>query len=70
VYDLGVLAKDEPDIRLLKKSILKLGYRAFFVNDRAEIEDSEWYRDYMLGLKFCKVCRTQGEASTTSRQQK
>jgi len=51
VYDLDVLAKDAPDLRLLKKSILKLGYRAFFVNDRSEIEDSEWYRDYLLGEK-------------------
>lgn len=49
VYDLDVLAKDKPDIRLIKKSILKLGYRAFFVNDRSEVEESEWYRNYLLG---------------------
>ena len=46
-----MLSKDEPDIRLIKKSILKLGYRAFFVNDREEVETSEWYRAYLLGEK-------------------
>jgi hypothetical protein len=55
VYDPDMLAQIEPNIRLIKKSFLKLGYRAFFVNERSEVEESEWYRDYLIGKKslFC-----------------
>lgn len=51
VFEIDAIIKDEHDIELIKKSILKNGYRAFFLNDREEVETSSWYRHYLLGDK-------------------
>jgi len=48
-FDITQLDKDSPNLLLVKKSILKNGYRAFFLNDKNEIENSDWYQQFLLG---------------------
>jgi hypothetical protein len=38
----------EPSLSLIKKSILKHGYRAFAVGERSNIEAQEWYSKFLL----------------------
>ena len=45
VFDLESVGDEAPAVELLKKSILKNGYRAYCINDREEIEQAQWYRD-------------------------
>jgi len=49
IIDQEVETQRPEDFTLLKKSILKRGYRGYVVNDRAFIEDQEWYQDFLLG---------------------
>lgn len=51
IYDLPQITSEAPDLELIKKSILKNGYRAFCLNDREEIETSEWFTDHLLGVR-------------------
>lgn len=48
VFDLDEIKQESHDMDLLK-SILKNGYRAYCINDREEVERSEWYRAYQIG---------------------
>lgn len=50
VFDLEDVSKNDPDLRLIKKSVLKKGYRAHFTNDQKEIEKAEFYKSYLLGI--------------------
>lgn len=43
--------RDEDSIPLAKKSILKGGYRAYCLKERREIEESEWFQNYLAGTK-------------------
>jgi hypothetical protein len=51
VYDIEALAAEDTTIDLVKKSILKNGYRAYCLNDRDKIEAADWYKNYLLGEK-------------------
>lgn len=42
-----VLAKHS--FTVIKKSILKQGYRAFAIEERTELEAQDWYRSFLLG---------------------
>jgi hypothetical protein len=50
-FDRERLINTRPDLDLVKKSILKNGYRAFCLNERSEMENSEWYHNYMTGYR-------------------
>jgi hypothetical protein len=52
VLEVDAIIKKEHDINLVKKSILKNGYRAFFLNTREEVETSSWYHHYLQGDKI------------------
>lgn len=47
IYDIAQVAAQSQTLDLVKKSILKTGYRAFCLTDRASIEQSEWYQLYL-----------------------
>ncbi|MCZ7558529.1 MAG: nucleotide-binding protein [Bacteroidia bacterium] len=49
VTDPKIITVKEPSLLLIKKSILKLGYRAFAINEREAIEKQAWYPDFLLG---------------------
>lgn len=51
--DPAVLQKAEPTLQLVKKSILKNGYRAFSIQDRAVLEKQDWYPLFMGGSEVC-----------------
>ena len=44
IYDVAQVEAQPHTLDLVKKSILKTGYRAYCLTDRSEIESSEWYR--------------------------
>ena len=43
------LTEQEPDIQIQKKSLLKYGFRGFFLNDKDDVENSEWFDNYIKG---------------------
>ena len=45
----SLIEKEAPTLRIFKKSILKTGYRAFASDERKEIENQPWYREFLLG---------------------
>jgi hypothetical protein len=48
VFDSDIF-KDKPfDFQIIKKGILKNGYRAFLVDDKQKIEQSSWYKDFII----------------------
>lgn len=49
VTDPQSLSKEQPDLALIKKSILKNGYRGFAVEEREAIEAQPWYSAFLLG---------------------
>lgn len=49
ITDPKIITAAEPSLLLIKKSILKLGYRAFAFNDREAIEKQAWYPLFLLG---------------------
>ena len=48
VFDITTLKERLHDIQIIKKSILKNGYRAFFIEDKEKVEQSAWYKDFLL----------------------
>jgi hypothetical protein len=50
-FDLDVISSASPTLQLLKKSILKNGYRAFYTDERKLIANSDWYKDFLMGEK-------------------
>lgn len=48
-FDLDVISSSQPDIQLIKKNILKSGYRAFCTDEKTIIQNSEWYKSFLLG---------------------
>jgi hypothetical protein len=50
IIDTEVDTQREEDFQILKKSILKRGFRGFLINDRTFVESQEWYRDFLLGI--------------------
>ncbi len=46
---IGELEKRPPDIRVSKKSLLKSGLRADFLEDSEEVKQSTWFRRYLEG---------------------
>lgn len=51
LYDIEQVTARAPTLNLVKKSILKTGYRAYCLNARNEIETSTWYRSYLTNEK-------------------
>lgn len=51
VYEIEQFANEQPDLRLIKKSILKNGYRAYGLDERIKIEAAIWYKNFLLGEK-------------------
>lgn len=49
VCDFEQISTQEPELQLVKRSILKNGYRAYCLNDREEIEQKQWYKNYLEG---------------------
>jgi hypothetical protein len=47
IYDVAQVAAQPHSLDLVKKSILKAGYRAYCLTDRTTIEQSAWYRLYL-----------------------
>jgi hypothetical protein len=47
--DPQILTARDPSLLLIKKSILKLGYRAFAVDEREKIEKQAWFPQFLLG---------------------
>jgi Predicted nucleotide-binding protein containing TIR-like domain len=52
VCDFDQIATQEPELQLVKKSILKNAYRAFCLNSREKIETSKWYKNFLEGDKI------------------
>lgn len=51
IYDIEQISSRPPTLDLVKKGILKTGYRAFCLSDRTAIEASTWYRTYLTNEK-------------------
>lgn len=51
IYDIEQIESQNPTLELIKKSILKTGYRAFCLSDRKDIEASDWYTSYLMNDK-------------------
>lgn len=49
VCDFDRISTQEPELQLVKKTINKNGDRAYCLNDREEIEQKQWYRNYLEG---------------------
>ena len=43
------LKEQNPDIKIQKKSLLKYGFRGFFLDDKDEVEKSDWFDNYIKG---------------------
>lgn len=50
IIDTEIETQREDDFQIIKKSILKTGFRGFLINQRAFVEEQEWYRDFLLGI--------------------
>lgn len=50
-YDIDAIIKEKHDLELVRKSILKNAYRAFFLNEKEEIETTGWYKNHLVGEK-------------------
>jgi hypothetical protein len=48
VTDLAIVKQAPPSFSILKKSILKNGYRGFVIDDREVLESQEWYSAFLL----------------------
>jgi Predicted nucleotide-binding protein containing TIR-like domain len=48
IYDVAQVSAQPHTLDLIKKSILKTGYRAYCLTDRAAIEQSNWYRLHLI----------------------
>ncbi len=48
IYDVAQVSAQPHTLDLVKKSILKSGYRAYCLTDRATIEQSVWYRLHLI----------------------
>ena len=48
IYDVAQVAAQPQTLDLVKKSILKSGYRAYCLTDRVAIEQSQWYRLHLV----------------------
>ena len=44
VCDFEQISTQKPELQLVKRSILKNGYRAYCLNDRGEIEQKQWIK--------------------------
>lgn len=51
VFDVNVVTNQERAFQLLKKSILKNGFRGFIIDSATGIEQTEWYRGFLKGEK-------------------
>lgn len=49
ITDPEIIQTKTPTLQLIKKGILKLGYRAFAIDDRSTIEKQSWYPLFLLG---------------------
>ncbi len=49
VFDMQVVTQNQFDFQILKKSILKRGFRGFVINDA--LEEQNWYREFLLGME-------------------
>lgn len=49
VTDPEALRQLAPSFNILKKSILKNGYRGFAIEDRDRLESQDWYKPFLLG---------------------
>lgn len=48
IYDVAQVSAQAHTLDLVKKSILKTGYRAYCLTDRTVIEQSNWYRLHLI----------------------
>jgi hypothetical protein len=48
IYDIAQVKAQPQTLDLVKKSILKSGYRAYCLTDRVEIESSTWYQLHLI----------------------
>lgn len=49
IFESEVVTNSQPDFQILKKSILKRGFRGFLIDSRETIEKSQWYKDFLIG---------------------
>ena len=49
IFESAVITSSPPDFQILKKSVLKRGFRGFLIDSRDTIENSQWYKDFLRG---------------------
>jgi hypothetical protein len=49
ITDPDMVSREDPSFSVVKKSILKNGYRGFAIEERSTIESQGWYREFLLG---------------------
>jgi len=49
ILNLDSLEFDKVDLKIIKKSILKNGYRAFLLEDTETTKKKSWYSDFLIG---------------------
>jgi hypothetical protein len=49
ITDPETARQTEPSFNILKKSILKNGYRGFAIEEREHLESQQWYKPFLLG---------------------
>lgn len=52
IFDIEKLSQKPVTLELVKKSMLKSGYRAYCLTERKAIEQSDWYANYQLNDKI------------------
>jgi hypothetical protein len=49
IANIDIIRSNERDVQIIKKSILKNGYRAFLLDNKEVIETKQWYLDFLIG---------------------
>jgi hypothetical protein len=49
IADIDAIRSNDKDMQIVKKSILKNGYRAFLLDNKDVIETKQWYLDFLIG---------------------
>lgn len=49
IANIDIIRSNERDVQIIKKSILKNGYRAFLLDNKDVVETKQWYLDFLIG---------------------
>ena len=52
IANIDTIRSNDKDMQIIKKTILKNGYRAFLLDNKDVVEAKEWYLDFLIGKEI------------------